>query len=85
MDNPHGLSVRDKIVYLCDGKSGLRVLDLNSPEKAKELDRKKFRTYDAIALPNNDLLMVIGDDGFYQFDASNPKNLKQLSVIPVLR
>ncbi|MEM1326721.1 MAG: hypothetical protein AAGI23_12235 [Bacteroidota bacterium] len=85
MDNPHGLSVRDKIVYLCDGESGLRVLDLNSPKNAKELDRKKFRIYDAIALPSNDLVMVIGEDGFYQFDAENPKNLKQLSVIPVER
>lgn len=83
MDNPHGLAVRDGIVYLCDGESGLRVLDVKSPKDVKELDREKFKTYDAIALPGSDLVMVIGDDGFYQFDASNPKNLERLSVIPV--
>lgn len=83
MDNPHGLSVRDGIVYLCDGDSGLKVFDVEKPKDIDQLDQKKFKTYDAIALPNSDLVMIIGDDGFYQFDASNPKNLKQLSVIPV--
>ncbi|MEM8526392.1 MAG: hypothetical protein AAGG68_17250 [Bacteroidota bacterium] len=83
MDNPHGLSVRNNIVYLCDGDSGLKVFDVENQKEIKQLDHEKFKTYDAIALPNSELLMVIGDDGFYQFDASNPKKLKQLSVIPV--
>ncbi|MEM0993577.1 MAG: hypothetical protein AAGI49_11135 [Bacteroidota bacterium] len=85
MDNPHGLSVRDEIVYLCDGESGLKVLNVANPKSIKKLDHEKFKTYDAIALPNNDVVMVIGDDGFYQFDASSPKNLKLLSRIPVER
>ena len=83
MDNPHGLSVRDDIVYLCDGDSGLKVFDVESPKNMKQLDHEKFKTYDAIALPGSDLVLVIGDDGFYQFDASSPKNLKLLSRIPV--
>jgi len=83
MDNPHGLSVRNDIIYLCDGDSGLKVFDAENKKDLKQLDHEKFKTYDAIALPNSDLVMVIGDDGFYQFDASNPKKMKQLSVIPV--
>jgi hypothetical protein len=37
--------------------------------------------YDVIPLGKN--LMLIGKDGLYQFDASNPKQLRQLSKIPV--
>jgi hypothetical protein len=31
----------------------------------------------------DDVLLMIGKDGFYQYDVSNPKNLKLLSKIPV--
>ncbi len=35
------------------------------------------------AIPIDDVLMMIGDDGLYQYDYSNINNLVLLSVIPV--
>ena len=37
-----------------------------------------------IAIPGNEnILLVIGDDGFYQFNFDDPNQLVQLSHIPV--
>ena len=87
MDNPHGLALRDKTLYLCDGDAGLKAFDVTDWESIDQNQLahiKGFSTYDAIALPN-DILLVIGKDGFYQFKAGNPKDLKEISVIPVER
>ncbi|MEM8908935.1 MAG: hypothetical protein AAGD05_13900, partial [Bacteroidota bacterium] len=89
MDNPHGLSVLEDHLYLCEGSFGLKVFDASNP---LELDRhrlahlKDFDAYDVIGLsgaPNR--LLLIGSDGFYQFDVSDPSNPQQLSVISVQR
>ena len=81
MKSPMGLAVTDRFLYICD--DGLKIYDKTNP---LDLDLKKhyrdIKTYDVIAL-NESLLMVIGDDGFYQFDVSNPENMKQLSHIVV--
>jgi len=87
MDNPRGLAVRDKKLYLCDGDSGLKSYDVTNWETIDENQLthiKGFSTYDVIALPN-DLLLVIGEDGFYQFKIENEKDLKEISLIPVER
>ena len=87
MDNPHGLALKDKTLYLCDGDAGLKAFDVTDWETIDQNQLahvKGFSTYDAIALPN-DILLVIGKDGFYQFNAENSKDLKEISVIPVER
>lgn len=86
MFNPFGLSVRNNILYLCDGADGLKVFDVTDRADVADhqLDHvKNFDTYDAIALPGTDNLMIIGKGGFYQFDASDNSNLKQISLIAV--
>ena len=65
----------------------LKVFDVSDLEdidgnKLDEYDN--MNGYDVISL-QNDLLLMIGSDGFYQFDSSDPKNLKQLSHIPVVK
>jgi hypothetical protein len=86
MDNPHGLAVTNEdIVYLCEGEYGLKTLDVTDPNDVKQIGYdKSVKTYDVIALEDKRLLMI-GADGFYQYDATNPKNLKLLSVIPVVK
>jgi hypothetical protein len=92
MQHPHGLSIEDGMLYLCEGKFGLKtfeVKDLQNIDKNKVADFTNFHAFDVIALPKNytkegkQLVMVIGDDGFYQYDASDAKQMKQLSVIKV--
>lgn len=87
MENPHGMALNGKTLYLCEGDAGLKAFDISDWQ---ELDQKQlshlkgFSAYDAIALPNN-VLLVIGKDGFYQFNISDPEKLEEISVIPVIR
>lgn len=83
MTRPMGLSVTNDFLYLCD--NGLKIFDKTDPLNLKQTAHiKGLNTYDVIALGNSQLL-VIGDDGFYQFDASNPENPKEISRIPVTK
>lgn len=84
MENPYGLSVNFPNLFLCEGKNGFKVFDV-SDKLTVDQHLLSFNTemhaYDVISMGKN--LMLIGDDGFYQFDASDPKNLRQLSKIVV--
>lgn len=87
MLNPHGLSVKENRLLLCEGNHGLEVYDNTNPATVGNNLLGKadnFNAIDVISLPGNkDIAMVIGNDGFYQFDFSNPADLKLLSVIHV--
>jgi hypothetical protein len=84
MENPHGLSINFPTLFLCEGDKGLKVFDVKDN---LAIDQhllsfyKDMDAYDVISLGNN--LMLIGKDGFYQYDAGDPGNLRLLSKIPV--
>ena len=84
MQNPHGLSIDFPTLYLCEGEFGLKVF--NATDRM-EIDRnlishfKDIDAYDVISLGKT--LLLIGKDGFYQYDSSDPKNVHLLSKIPV--
>jgi len=88
MDHPHGLSIRGNDLYLCEGKNGLKVFDITEP---MELDQnllarnEDFEAIDVISLPNSrQTAIVIGEDGFYQFEFSDVNGLTLLSKIEVV-
>lgn len=83
MDGPYGLAIRDKVLYLCDGDSGLKVFDVTNPISI-DLDSHitGLDTYDAISLSNEHLL-VVGSNGLYQFDVSDSESPRIVSIIPV--
>ncbi|MGB3077616.1 MAG: hypothetical protein WBB31_00950 [Saprospiraceae bacterium] len=86
MDNPHGLSIVDNTLYLCEGKFGLKTFDIADNKKIDThlLDRVSgFFGWDVIVLPPGDLVMVVGSDGLYQFDAKDRSNLKEISKISI--
>lgn len=88
MQNPHGLSVVDKTLYLCEGEFGFKTFDISNLEKIGdnlEDHLQGFNAYDVIVLPQGEHVMVIGEDGLYQFDATDKANLVQLSVIGIER
>lgn len=85
MKNPHGLALSGDILYVCEGQHGLKVLDVSNRQNIKELDfQKNVKSIDVIALPNETLL-VVGENGFMQFDVKDPKNMKLISEIPVIK
>jgi len=87
MDNPHGLTIKDNDLILCEGDFGIKSFDITDPETLNEhlLDQVEgILAFDAISVPGNkDIVLVIGGDGFYQYDFSDPSNLVLLSKISV--
>jgi hypothetical protein len=87
MDHPHGLSVADQTLFLCEGNSGLKVFDVEDNNTISQhlLNWVKgIHAFDVIVLPQSEVAMVIGEDGLYQYDVSDRNKLKELSVIPVV-
>jgi len=83
MKRPFGLAVTNDFLYLCD--DGLKIFDKTNPLDLKEKSHTRgFDAYDVISLGAGQLLLI-GADGFYQFDASDPANPRQLSHIPVIK
>jgi hypothetical protein len=85
MQNPAGLGIDFPNLFICEGQYGLKSFDASSASNITlQQHIEKIDAYDVIPLEGKHLLMV-GKDGLYQYDTSNPKNLKLLSVIPVKR
>jgi hypothetical protein len=84
MDNPYGLGISGDILFVCDGTSGLKVYNAADPYLISENQLAKFpniQAYDVIPLGTS--LLMIGSDGFYQYDYSDVKNIRQISAIKV--
>ncbi|TNE55702.1 MAG: hypothetical protein EP338_02715 [Bacteroidetes bacterium] len=82
LKNPHGLGIDGKLLFVCDGKKGLKVFDATEPENAGDHLIKRFgqiQATDVILL--GDVAILIGDDGLYQYDYSDPENIRLLSRI----
>ena len=65
----------------------LKVFDIEVPT---ELDKhlidheRNLFAYDVIPLPGDEnILLLIGEDGFYQYNFDDPNNLKLLSHIAI--
>ena len=85
MFNPHGLGIDGDLLFICDGKAGLKIYDKGDPMAilANQLAHyPDFDTFDVI--PLNGILMLIGEGGIYQYDYSDPKNISQISHIQII-
>jgi hypothetical protein len=85
MEEPYGLGIDDNILFICDGDAGLKIYDASDP---LVIDQNKIAQYGDInawdVIPLGGVLILIGTDGLYQYDYSDPGNIKELSVIPIL-
>ena len=80
MDNPHGLGISGSTLFICEGRYGLKVFDAANPRTIDAHRLAHFtdvHAYDVI--PLGDVLMMVGDDGLYQYDYADPRRVKQLS------
>lgn len=84
MYNPHGLGIDQGTLFICDGDEGLKIYDAKDPYMLKSNQLAHFEdinTFDVI--PLNDLLIMIGRDGLYQYDYSEVTEISLLSMIPI--
>ena len=85
MMNPHGLAVDGNLLFICEGKWGLKAFDITN-ERIIQLvgEVKDIHAYDVIA--KNGVLTVTGEDGIFQYQyQAGMSELVLLSSIPVLR
>jgi hypothetical protein len=84
MTNPHGLGIDQNTLFICDGDAGLKVFDA---EDVNAISSNLLAHYDNInafdVIPFNNVLLMIGQDGLFQYDYSDPKDIKFLSHLPV--
>lgn len=84
MTNPHGLGIDNTTLFICDGNDGLKAFDasdVNSIDKNLLAHYKNINATDVI--PYNNILIMIGEDGLFQYDYSNPKDIRLLSTIDI--
>ena len=84
MTNPHGLGIDGDILFLCDGDAGLKVFD--ATDKVQVGNRRiahfpNIHAYDVI--PVNNILFMVGNDGFYFYDYSDVTDIKLKGKIAV--
>jgi len=85
MYHPHGLGIDGDLLFICDGGAGLKIYDRSDPLAilANQLAHyADIDTYDVI--PYQGVLMLVGDDGIYQYDYSNPENIFELSHLDIV-
>jgi len=85
MDHPHGLAIDGTTLFICEGEFGLKMFDAsNSREVGDNLlvHITDIHAFDVI--PLNGTLMVIGDDGLYQYDYSDGNELILLSKMSLV-
>jgi hypothetical protein len=85
MKNPKGLGIdsEKKVLFLCD--DGLKIFKIgDDPQQLVSNQINHIEGMDGYDLiPFDNVVMMIADDGLYQYDYSNLKEIKRLSVIPV--
>lgn len=84
MFNPHGLGTDGDLLFICDGTAGLKIYDKSDPLTIltnKVAHYPDFDTYDVI--PMDGILMLVGEDGIYQYDYSDPENIIQISHLAI--
>jgi hypothetical protein len=86
MANPHGLGKEGDLLFICDGSAGLKVYDASDP---KTISDHLIYTYPGIkaydVIPIGDVLVLIGDDGLFQYNYSNVQNITLMSTIRVVK
>ncbi len=84
MKNPKGLGIDNNTLFLCD--DGLKIFNASDPQT---LMANRLAHYSGMngfdVIPFNNVLMMIADDGFYQYDYSDLNAIRQLSKLSVVK
>ncbi|MDR0683177.1 MAG: hypothetical protein LBG15_15245 [Dysgonamonadaceae bacterium] len=82
MHNPKGLGIDNKTLFLCD--AGLKIFKVTDPQTLISNLLKHYTGMDGYdVIPYDNTLIMISDNGLYQYDYSDLNNIRELSFIPV--
>lgn len=86
MDNPHGLGKDGDLLFITEGEYGLKVFNAEDPLQIGDHLLKHYDDMHAFdVIPFGGVLMLIGEDGLYQYDYTDPENIELLSTLSVIR
>lgn len=84
MTNPHGLGIDNTTLFICDGNDGLKAFDASDIDTIDKNLLAHYKNINATdVIPYNNTLIMIGEDGLFQYDYSNPKDIRLLSTIKI--
>lgn len=84
MTNPHGLGIDNNTLFVCDGSDGLKIYDATDKNKISANQKAHYKDIQAFdIIPFNDVAMMIGEDGLYQYDYSDLQNIRFLSRMEI--
>lgn len=84
MTEPYGLGIDNKILFVCDGQAGLKIYDASDPLRIDINMIKQYNDLKALdVIPFKNVLILIAEDGIYQYNYTDLQNIEQLSKIPI--
>ena len=84
MSEPYGLGVDNKTLFVCDGQAGLKIYDASDRLRIDQHMLKQYTNIKALdVIPFGNVLIMIAEDGIYQYNYTDLQNIKQLSKIPI--
>jgi hypothetical protein len=82
MTNPKGLGIDNGKLFLCD--DGLKIYNVSTPKTIMANQLAHYSGMDGFdVIAYNNILMMIAQDGLYQYDYSNINEIKQISKISI--
>jgi len=82
MHNPYGLGIDGETLFLCDGTAGLKVFDVT--DKAAISDHLLYNYPNVNAfdvIPHNQILIMVAEEGIFQYNFSDLSNIIKISSI----
>ena len=84
MTEPYGLGIDNKTLFVCDGTAGLKIYDSTDPLQIDLHLIKQYTDLNAFdVIPFGNVLIMIAEDGIYQYSYSDLQNIQQISKIPI--
>jgi hypothetical protein len=80
LPDPVGLGLQDSILYVCCGREGLKVFNINQPYSPKLISTEKEANYVDV-IPYYGTLICFVDDGMLLYDITNPAMPKRLNKL----
>jgi hypothetical protein len=84
MEEPYGLGIDNNTLFVCDGPGGLKIYDATDPLQIDQHMLKQYSDMKAIdVIPFGNVLIMIAEDGIYQYNYADLQNIVQLSKISI--
>lgn len=84
MTSPHGLGIDGSTLFICEGDSGLKVFDASDDMKIAQNLITSITNLDAYdVIPYQHTLYLIGSDGLYQYDYTDPNQITFISKLEI--